>query len=97
MMSYRVRVRVAVPKFDLRFRPDDGQAVKPTAIRTAEIRLVDGPPISVPVYARGSLSTGQAVAGPAIVRQLDATTLLPPGWTARVDGHRNLILEAGSG
>jgi N-methylhydantoinase A len=97
VMSYRVRVRVAVPKFDLRFRPDDGQAVKPTAIRTAEIRLVDGPPISVPVYARGSLSTGQAVAGPAIVRQLDATTLLPPGWTARVDGHRNLILEAGSG
>jgi N-methylhydantoinase A len=33
------------------------------------------------------------IPGPAIVRQLDATTLLPPGWTGRVDGYLNLILE----
>ena len=96
-MSYRVRVRVAVPKFDLTPCPDGGQAAEPTAIKSAEIRLVDGSSLSVPVYARGSLRPGQAVAGPAIVRQLDATTLLPPGWTALVDGHRNLILEARDG
>jgi N-methylhydantoinase A len=97
VMSYRVRVRVAVPKFDLTPCPDGGQAAEPTAIKSAEIRLVDGSSLSVPVYARGSLRPGQAVAGPAIVRQLDATTLLPPGWTALVDGHRNLILEARDG
>ncbi len=97
VMSYRVRVRVAVPKFDLTHCPDGGQAAEPTAIKSAEIRLVDGSSLSVPVYARGSLRPGQAVAGPAIVRQLDATTLLPPGWTALVDGHRNLILEARDG
>jgi N-methylhydantoinase A/oxoprolinase/acetone carboxylase beta subunit len=33
------------------------------------------------------------VAGPAIVEQFDATTFIPAGWTARVDGLRNLILE----
>jgi len=26
------------------------------------------------------------------VEQFDATTLIPPGWSARVNGYRNLIL-----
>jgi len=33
------------------------------------------------------------IAGPAIVEQFDATTVIPTGWTARVDGYRNLILQ----
>jgi N-methylhydantoinase A len=33
------------------------------------------------------------IAGPAVVEQFDATTVIPPGWTGRVDGYRNLILE----
>ena len=39
------------------------------------------------------LDIGACVTGPAIVEQLDATTVIPPGWTGRVDGMRNLILE----
>jgi N-methylhydantoinase A len=31
--------------------------------------------------------------GPAIVEQLDATTVIPAGWSARVDGFSNLILQ----
>jgi N-methylhydantoinase A len=33
------------------------------------------------------------ITGPAIVEQFDATTVIPPGWSARVDGLRNLLLE----
>jgi len=33
------------------------------------------------------------IAGPAIVEQFDATTVIPSGWSGRVDGYRNLILE----
>ena len=36
---------------------------------------------------------GAVVTGPAIVEQFDATTVIPAGWTGRVDGYRNLILE----
>jgi N-methylhydantoinase A/oxoprolinase/acetone carboxylase beta subunit len=36
------------------------------------------------------------VTGPAIVEQFDATTVIPAGWSGRVDGYRNLILERGS-
>jgi N-methylhydantoinase A len=44
-------------------------------------------------YARGRLSPGMAFAGPALVDQEDATTLVAPGFRARVDHAANLILE----
>ncbi len=38
----------------------------------------------VPVLDREKLGAGAAFQGPAIVTQLDATTLVPPGWQAEV-------------
>ena len=45
------------------------------------------------MYERDGLDVAVSLAGPAIVEQFDATTVIPPGWTARTDGYRNLILE----
>ena len=42
------------------------------------------------------LDVGVAIRGPAVVEQFDATTVVPPGWSARVDHHRNLVLEKGA-
>jgi N-methylhydantoinase A len=50
--------------------------------------------VDCPIYARDALRPGNRFAGPAIVEQMDTTTLVPPGWTARVDAYLNLILEA---
>jgi N-methylhydantoinase A len=50
--------------------------------------------VPCPVYARDRLKPGNRFAGPAIVEQMDATTLVVPGMTARVDSYLNLILEA---
>jgi len=50
--------------------------------------------IDTPIYARDRLQPGHRFAGPAIVEQMDATTLVPPGMTARVDAYLNLILES---
>ena len=44
-------------------------------------------------YARDRLAPGNVFQGPAIVEQMDTTTLIPPGVTARVDTIDNLILE----
>jgi N-methylhydantoinase A len=38
-----------------------------------------------PVHWRPGLVTGAIVAGPAVVEAVDSTTVVPPGWTARVD------------
>lgn len=45
------------------------------------------------LISRERLAPGMAFAGPAIVEQMDTTTLVPPGVTVRVDEIDNLILE----
>ncbi len=50
--------------------------------------------VATPIYARDALKPGNRLPGPAIVEQMDATTLVPAGMTARVDPWLNLILEA---
>jgi len=46
-----------------------------------------------PVYDRGTLAPGHALAGPAVIEQLDATTLLYPGDRLTVDAALNLLIE----
>jgi len=48
-----------------------------------------------PVYAREKLPLEAVVHGPAILEQLDATTVLEPGDVAHSDGDGNLIVEVG--
>ena len=49
--------------------------------------------IETTIYDRDQLDVGTTFAGPAIVEQFDATTVVPPGWRAFVDRHSNLVLE----
>jgi N-methylhydantoinase A len=44
------------------------------------------------LYDRGLLRPGDRFAGPAVIVELSATTYLPSGWTAMVDGFSNLVL-----
>ena len=62
-----------------------------------EIRPVwfDGVFTDTPVYAREKLPLDAEISGPAILEQMDATTVLEPGDRARPDGDGNLIIEVG--
>ncbi|MDX6589451.1 MAG: N-methylhydantoinase [Solirubrobacterales bacterium] len=46
-----------------------------------------------PIYDRAILQPGDTIAGPAVIEQLDATTLLFPGDRASVDPYLNLIVD----
>jgi N-methylhydantoinase A len=46
-----------------------------------------------PVYDRATLLPGDTVIGPAVIEQLDSTTLLFPGDRAAVDPYLNLIVD----
>ena len=46
-----------------------------------------------PVFDRDRLRAGDRLAGPAIVAEREATTLLPAGDTARVSGEGNLLID----
>jgi N-methylhydantoinase A len=41
--------------------------------------------VSAHVHWRNGLLPETAIAGPAIIEALDSTTVVPPGWTARID------------
>ena len=60
----------------------------------------DGAPAEhdTPFNERSALRAGNFIAGPAVVEQLDSTTVVPPGTTARVlpDGAIIIDLEEGS-
>jgi N-methylhydantoinase A len=44
------------------------------------------------IYARERLAPGHVLFGPAIVEQVDTTTVIPPDWVGTVDAYGNLIL-----
>jgi N-methylhydantoinase A len=95
VVSYRLRLRVTVPKYQPREEAASQQAVPVTsAIKGVRAVYFDGEtPTEAMLYERDRLDIGAAIAGPAIVEQFDATTVIPSGWIARVDGWRNLILQ----
>jgi N-methylhydantoinase A len=48
---------------------------------------------SYALYQREDLRPGAVIAGPALIFQMDSTVFVPPDWSGRVDGYRNLVLE----
>lgn len=94
VVSYRMRVRVQVPKY--RALPE--QAGEPRPIAAAKkgertLYLNGAAAVVASVYERDGLDIGVQVQGPAIIEQFDATTIVPAGWRGRVDAYRNLMLE----
>ena len=95
VVSYRLRVRVDVPKYQPQQEP------MPPSPLSADVAVKGGrkvhfggkAAVDTIIYERDTLGIGMTVTGPAIVEQFNATTVIPPGWTGRVDGFRNLILE----
>ncbi|MEM4311499.1 MAG: hydantoinase/oxoprolinase family protein [Nitrososphaerales archaeon] len=45
------------------------------------------------IYLRGKLKAKDEIHGPAIIEQYDATTVIYPKWSAKVDTFGNLLLE----
>jgi N-methylhydantoinase A len=68
-----------------------GPAPQPIARHPVVFSADDGP-IETAVYRREDLAAGAELHGPAIVGQVDATTLVPPGAVARVDTLASMLI-----
>ncbi len=96
MVSYRLRAVVRVQKLDAQAgaaEAGSGGDATPSARR--DVIFGDAAAVDTPVYRRDALGAAQRIAGPAIIEQPDATTVVPPGWTLTRDPHGNLVMEAG--
>ena len=54
---------------------------------------LDGTPLMAIVNDRSALSPGFSQAGPAIIEEVESTTVLGSDASVRVDSYRNLIVD----
>ena len=103
-----VNLRTAVcgvrPPLDLSLADADaGASAEGAPVETRPVHF-DGAWVETPVYRREDLPGDAAIAGPAVIQQLDTTILVEPGSEARADALGNLVIavpqaasEAGGG
>ena len=85
-----IRVRVSVPA-DRTLRASERLRTAASAEQSSV--WADGGWQEGHRYARDDLGIGAEVTGPAVIHQMDATTLVPPGWHLRVADDTSLSLE----
>ena len=64
----------------------------PARIGTREA-FFDGAFRETPVYNRTGIAVDEPLSGPAIIEADESTTVVPPGWTARIDHYGTLRLQ----
>ena len=95
LVTTRIEATGIVRKASFAAHDDAGPDASAAIMGSREVWLPEaGRFVSCPVYDREKLRAGNRIAGPAIVEQMDATTVVLPGWTGRVEPYLNLILEA---
>lgn len=93
-LTWKVTVRGLTPSpsvsGDAATEGDAADARKGT--RKAYFEQTDGFTPTV-IYDRADLTPGATLSGPAIVEEVNSTTVVPPGDSLTVDGHRNLVID----
>jgi len=97
LVTFRIEAAGLVRKAEFQPHPDQGPDASGAIIGSREMWLPEaGGFVSCPIYDRERLHYGNRIAGPAIVEQMDTTTVILPGMVARVEPYLNLIMEAAS-
>ncbi|HUB44645.1 MAG TPA: hydantoinase/oxoprolinase family protein [Acetobacteraceae bacterium] len=88
LKELRVHIVGTMPRQRVRAVRDDA----PEPRTTRMVRLL-GRECAATVVSRAELRADDTLAGPAIVNQMDTTTLIPPGWTASLAPSGAMILR----
>ena len=83
--------KVAKPVFAKSGKPASGE-LKPRGTRRVFFERAGGF-VDTPVYKRSDLPAGAVLAGPAVIEQLDTTTIIPTKVKASIDEYLNIILD----
>ena len=94
IVNLRLKLDLAVDKPDLPPQTREGSDPSQAQIASVSVVFREGE-METPLYRRELLATGNHISGPALVVQLDSTTVIPPGWQGEVDPFGNLLLAMG--
>jgi N-methylhydantoinase A len=94
LVTFRVEAAGVVTKASFQPQPDAGPEAGHAVTGARDVWLPEaGGWVSCPIYDRAQLKPGNRIAGPAVVEQMDSTTVILPGMTAHVEPYLNLVLE----
>ncbi|TXK90224.1 hydantoinase/oxoprolinase family protein, partial [Parageobacillus sp. SY1] len=48
--------------------------------------------VETPIYFRPDIPVDSLIEGPAIIEQLDSTVVIPPGFHAKIDQYKNILI-----
>ena len=94
LVNFRVTAYGLTPHIRLRRHELGGGPVSASVVGERRVSWARGAsPVPTPIYDRARLRPGHEIVGPAVVEQLDTTTLIGPGQHARLDEYRNLHID----
>ncbi len=95
LVTFRIEAAGLVPKAEIRRQAEAGADPSEALAGRRSVWLPEASDfVDCPIYERDRLKAGNLIAGPAIIEQMDATTVVLPGMAARVEPYLNLVLEA---
>ena len=94
IVNLRLKLDLPVDKPDLQLESGAGSGTAQAEMERVDVVYREGE-LETPLYNRDLLSTGDRIVGPALVVQMDTTTVVPPGWQGDVDAYGNLLLTMG--
>jgi N-methylhydantoinase A len=89
LVTFRVAVTLPVARPVIAASPEAGPAARGS--RAVYFESTKGF-VDAPVLERARLAPGYSLTGPAVIEQIDCTTVVEPGQTATVDDHGNLVI-----
>jgi N-methylhydantoinase A len=89
LVSLRVRVTIEVPRIPRGDAAADGDPL--LGSRPVSFVATEGY-VPTPVYLRDRMPLGFTCPGPAVIAEAGSTAVVPPGWTARMEGLGTLLL-----
>ena len=91
---YRISVIATGLTPKARFAKFDLTDEKPAPVGTRMVRFDElDASVETPVFDRALLKAGMKVVGPAMIDQLDSTTVVPPGITAEIDLSMTIVMR----
>ncbi len=95
LVTFRLAASGLVEKAQFKPVPLEGPDASAAITGAREVWMMEaGGFVSATLYDRSKLKAGNVIEGPAIIDQMDTTTVVPLHTTATVDAYLNLLLEA---
>ena len=95
VITLRLVASAATGSLNVADLPAGGRTDPADAVMYSRPTRFDAGSFATPRYRREALKADDVVAGPAIILQHNSTTLVPPGWKAKVIAHGDLRLTKG--